>query len=869
MIPLYLRLINFESHNDTEIDFSVVDAACIQGINGAGKSALIDGILYALTGETSRGRDEWLISLGESDMTVIYDFIQTNLAYRVIRKKTAASRTKNIIELYAMQDGVDLYGEGVWGTPIATGSEANEKLLQILCRDFKTLTSSSFLLQGQGEKFLSADPSERHKAIFDILGLDMYGELKKKASAKANTFEGAKKSHSERIAALLEKAGRLAGFEQELKKTSESLSAAKEAISKTEALLQLKRADIATGRERVKAFEAPPETVKALSNRKAELEARLSKCLVPITADAADEEKADALLNEFSASEAGIRNAVAKAASLEAKIEALSSIDAEMKSAEERSADISKALEAVKAEIIKHKKILDNKEKILKLTEEEKRETERLQFLRESRDVLIKNIERLNTALNAALQKEAEINRLSADLSKKKAQRGSEIKITQARLSDAHGAAALLKEAPCKGKGEFSACPLLKNAVEAEGQVVLLNKQVEGLLALPAFNEEAEIKSLEKELAGVNLPALKEELQGSTQKADKLKEDISLVQKRLENIKTWTMHAPEISISEAELRASEKELSALEKELQSAGERLKEFAGKKVALGALKAELGIVRIATSKIKSILESAGIKAELDAVLSEMDTLKRKEEERVSILRGVSVFEEDERKASSRLTDLKKTETALISESAKISAEIKGCVDAGQEAKTVEAEIAVIDRDFRIYSLLEEAYAKIPFYILDNMIGILEDEANRVLELINDTGMRVEIKTEKSNKSGTNIKDSVEIIVSDVEGERPVKVYSGGEKTRIALAITVGLAELSARKAGVKIQTLIIDEPSGLDEKGLVDFGGCFIKLVKEGMFKKGLLVTHDPILRDIFDQKILIHKENGRSRVEVIV
>ena len=90
-----------------------------------------------------------------------------------------------------------------------------------------------------------------------------------------------------------------------------------------------------------------------------------------------------------------------------------------------------------------------------------------------------------------------------------------------------------------------------------------------------------------------------------------------------------------------------------------------------------------------------------------------------------------------------------------------------------------------------------------------------------------------------------------------------------SRQILALAVGLAELSARKAGVKISTLLIDEPSGLDKQGLIDFGKSFIKLVESRVFRKGILMAHEEILKDIFDHKILVTKEGTTSRVEVLV
>ena len=88
MIPRRLRLRNFLSYRDCELDFSPLHLATLAGKNGDGKSALLDAITWALWGE-ARGRvEDDRIRHGADDMRVELDFEVDGDPYRVIRKRT-------------------------------------------------------------------------------------------------------------------------------------------------------------------------------------------------------------------------------------------------------------------------------------------------------------------------------------------------------------------------------------------------------------------------------------------------------------------------------------------------------------------------------------------------------------------------------------------------------------------------------------------------------------------------------------------------------------------------------------------------------------------------------------------------------------
>lgn len=183
----------------------------------------------------------------------------------------------------------------------------------------------------------------------------------------------------------------------------------------------------------------------------------------------------------------------------------------------------------------------------------------------------------------------------------------------------------------------------------------------------------------------------------------------------------------------------------------------------------------------------------------------------------------------------------------------------------AQKTAQELADRERKLQVMVVLEAIYEKIPYYILDTVLPLIEDEANSVLEQISSSGMRIQLKSERARGKGTE--DVLDIIVSDHAGERVIELYSGGEKTRVVLALTVGLRQLSIRRSNLDLGFLFIDEPAGLDKEGMRQFGECLLKLVNNGYFSQAFLVAHDETLKSIFGQQILVTKTGTESRVEV--
>jgi exonuclease SbcC len=865
MIPLYLKLLNFMSHEDTEIDFRKIDAACIQGPNGAGKSALADGMLYALYGQTSRGKDDDIVRLGCQEMTDIFDFEQSAQVYRIIRKKSILGRGKNIVELFTLNDSDDSW------TPLSTGDSAKGMLLDILHRDYNTFISSSFLLQGQGERLITSKPSERYKVVFDIMGCERYAEYRKKTTSMKNKAEGQKTVLLESISDLQTQASCIIDLESLRETKKASLIAVSEALSEKEKLLVSLTSERAVVTAKLKELDEASEKLKVLEKEKAEFVLKKHEIETSVKPVAPNlEQQVRTLFIGLVGKETGLQEAMTLLADHKAKLKSLEGIQKDISSLESKRTILNNSITVTEKHVERYRKILDNKQKILALVEEEKTGNRKLQSMREDYDKFLAESNALNVNLHKTSEIETSIAKLQMAVSSKEKDRGHAIKTIEDKISQAKKKASLIEQTVCKGVDEYAKCPFIKDAVEGRASIETLQTELSGLNRPLDIPEIKEIEELKKQLSSSDPAVIKNRIKRVTDDANKLKTDITALEKRVEVFSSWTKHAAEISTAEIEVERAGKSILDARTEISDVEAKMKNLSAQLEGRKSLSDSILVA-------EAVIDELRIAAEVHSIMGKIGEIEKKiaesrgniEETLLEHKKKQIVLEDRIKEVKSAAGSLKEEEKMTLEAVSKLEFEIKSCKQAMEKLKDVEKEIAALSRRYRILEILEDAYERIPFYILDNVIPIMEEEANRILDGISTTGMRLELRTEKANKSNKSVRDTLDIIVSDIAGERPIELYSGGEKTRQILALAVGLAELSARKAGVKISTFLIDEPAGLDKQGLIDFGKSFIKLVESRVFRKGLLMAHEEILKDIFDQKILVTKEGTTSKVEIIV
>jgi exonuclease SbcC len=125
----------------------------------------------------------------------------------------------------------------------------------------------------------------------------------------------------------------------------------------------------------------------------------------------------------------------------------------------------------------------------------------------------------------------------------------------------------------------------------------------------------------------------------------------------------------------------------------------------------------------------------------------------------------------------------------------------------------------------------------------------------------------QAEYKDKKRDDLKETLDIQISDGAGVRDYEMYSGGEAFRVNFAVRLALSEVLAQRKGARLQTLVIDEGFGSQDiqgrQRLIEA----INLVKSD-FAKILVITHLDELKDAFPTRIEVEKTERGSSVRVI-
>lgn len=167
--------------------------------------------------------------------------------------------------------------------------------------------------------------------------------------------------------------------------------------------------------------------------------------------------------------------------------------------------------------------------------------------------------------------------------------------------------------------------------------------------------------------------------------------------------------------------------------------------------------------------------------------------------------------------------------------------------------------------VYEVLVRAFGRdgIPAVMVQNIVPILEKDANETLERLSGGKINLEFRLEKKLKGG-GFSDSFEVFITDEAGTRSARMYSGGERFRVVFALHSSFSKYLTRRSKTEIKLLVIDEPSGLDEDGLAKLIET-LGVMKE-FYSQIFVISHLKELIDSFENVLYVEKDEFGSHVK---
>lgn len=859
MIPKKLSLSGFLSYRDrVEIDFTAFDLACISGQNGAGKSSLLDAITWALFGQ-ARKRDESLINAHPEvkGAEVSFEFEYEGNTYRVQRTLPRGKTT--FLEFHILQHEAGDQ-QRVWKQLTErTMRDTQTRIESILRMDYETFINASFFLQGKADQFTQQRPGDRKRILGSILGLDIWEQYQKKAADLRKSLE----MQIQALDARLQDIGAELDEEVSRKAHLTELSNQLESLIKTrlaqEAVLETVRKVVATLAEQRRLVEALRQQAKAAAQRLSEHEERLAVRRV----------EKEAFVQLITRQDE-IREAHASWQRVRAELETWEATAERFREQEKRRQEPLNEIKTTQALLQQEQAHLQ--EQFSKV----EKQREMLSELREQLAKAQERYEEIEKRLEERHQLEEELRESQQRLAEARAENQrlknlmDELKMRIDQLEQVEDARCPLCGQPLTPPERLALIESLtaqgtemgdkyrQNRTLLEQSDELIREKKEQIQALSQVERELRQQARQVEQCDARLQQAEALLQEwETKGAPRLKElEAMLVQEtfcpearqRLAEIDCQLKAigydaAAHDAVRQEEMkgRASEIELRELEKALAT--------------LAGLEREIAELEEQGSKLKQ--EVARQEQELESALTALQEAEAQAPDLVA--------------AEQDLYNLQEQENALRLEVGAALQKVQVLDDLKARKKNLQAERDALANTVAQYKQLERAFGKdgVPALLIEQALPQIEEKANTILDRLSDGNMSVRFETQTAykDKSRGDLRETLDIKISDGAGVRDYEMFSGGEAFRVNFAVRLALSEVLAQRAGARLRTLVIDEGFGSqDSQGrqrLVEA----INLVKED-FAKILVITHIDELKNAFPFRLEVEKTARGSQVQLV-
>lgn len=835
--PRSIEVKNYRSYTAATFDFEPVHMAMVNGPNGVGKSSLFMDALADCLYEQTRKEDigGWVRD-GTKSGSITFTFGLGGQDYRVIRTRTKSGRGTLALQRW------DAEGQAWADESDTTMKLTQARIERLLGMDCTTFCSIALIRQDAYGLFLEAGSDQRMAVLSALLGLDIYGRMEDLAKAGATEQRRKLAAIRERSAILDETIQQKAGIESEDAELADQVADVEKFVKDLEA--DLREAEAAEALRKEIARQADEKKRQAQEYR----------------LQAADK------ASEYLDLEKQHSEAEAAADGLEDAVKAAERVKAARELMQRFAPDVERDKDLVKERSWTTSDLLNADQKVKRL-ESEKGWNELV--LSKKGEISKAKVELAEIAAmkEKVRQRLSDMEKATAAYQRAKAacdaylqEAKSDIRVREAEIKRARDEASRLDDSGCPVP-ETATCKFLASAVDCKQ---MLPGMIESL-------EDAKKKHRERY----------DELKAAVDQAKAAIDEIGDPLDELSDLERREQELRSIASKEAEVDAAEASVEKIEASIKEA----KEAADKAVAhIEEIDAErekltqsVTAYQEAEGDVASFSGLADTLAECQAGASKAEALApqiRKLKAEVEELRGKSeqALREAEEIAArvpgggnvvdrirANIEAQRRSLTDLATRRGQLKAKLEDIAEAETKSSELRREAEAVGVVLSDYTTLAQAFGLdgIQYMIVRGVVPEIMHRSNEILAAMTGGRMAVDIRTEREQKSTKQVVNSLEVWINTITGgNRPYLSHSGGEKVKIALAVTLGLADVKARRAGVQLGMLFIDEPPFLDADGTEAYADALAAMASRNPNMRILAISHDPTMKARFVQNIVV-------------
>jgi DNA repair protein SbcC/Rad50 len=853
MIPIRLTITGFLSYRDTvELDFTSFELACISGANGAGKSSLLDAFTWALFGQ-ARKRDDSVVNLQSSMAEVALVFEYEGNTYRVQRTLPKGKTSRLEFQIREPQAGK---WKALTGETVRNTQDNIERTLRL---DYETFVNASFFLQGKADQFTQQKASDRKRILGSILGLEVWENYRQRVIERRRSVEvdiqnldGRMEEINAELGEEEQRIERLEALQAELKRL------AKARKTQDQLLEQARKVEASLGEQR-KLVGMLARQLESTQLRYNELSDRLSARI---------EERETYTQRVARAQE--IESAYADWQSKRTELERWDEVARLFREHEARRQPPLLEIEAEKGQLIKELEQLLNTEKSVqdqvKTKDELEAQIKTTQQALEQAEEAVNQRKDLDKELQFARQKQADAR--------------AENPILKAEMLELRERVDKLSET------EDAACPLCGRPLETHDRQQLIDEiSAQGkemgdkYRANQAFLSDADKMVSEIEAHMASLATAENERLVLMQNITRMKGQLEFIQQAQDN--WYQKGAPrlaevqQILAAEAFAMGPRQLLAEIDVELKTIGYDAaahdacrKQESRSRAAEGEYR-ELETARATLLPLQREIEET--QAQATKILEEVAQQQRDHDEAAARLAAAEAVAPNLDETERLFHELLEQENTQRMEVGAAQQKVMVLKDLKVRLKEITAQREELARLVGQYKLLDRAFGKdgVPALLIEQALPEIETRANELLERLSEGNMSVRFETQAAykDKKREDLKETLDILISDGSGTRDYELYSGGEAFRVNFAIRLALSELLAKRAGARLQTLVVDEGFGSqDAQGRQHLIEA-INMVKPD-FAKVLVISHIDELKEAFPNRIEVEKSERGSTLRVV-